>query len=120
MKSIIFSFFYLFFGFNAFSQYQSGYLLNYNSDTTTGFIRIQSGKINCRQVFFKTNMQDEGTLYMPGEVKGYSISNGDSYQTESITYREKTLTANNLLEESKRNAEESEPVMVNDTAFLCI
>ncbi|HEY8929036.1 MAG TPA: hypothetical protein VIM55_07585 [Mucilaginibacter sp.] len=63
------------------SNYQPGYVVGLNGDTTRGYIDHREWFSNPDVISFKKEMNGESRRYTPADIKFFNINNTDAYQT---------------------------------------
>lgn len=65
-------------------NFERGFVIGNDGDTTSGWIHDISPKVNARECHFKMNNQAELKVYNPSQISYYSIDNGKRYESFKV------------------------------------
>jgi hypothetical protein len=66
------------------NDWKSGYIIKNQGDTVYGIIDNRGSKSNSIHCYFKKNVNDDAQLFVPKNLKGYRLDDGNFYITKMV------------------------------------
>ncbi|MFD1188612.1 hypothetical protein, partial [Pontibacter rugosus] len=114
MKTILPFAFLIFFNLNAFSQsnFQKGYYINFNGDSTTAFIKNEDWKRNPKTIEVKNSLESTSSEKLTTkQVQAFGFINGDLYHTFAVDVDMSPTSLNQIRTDAA-------PSIIRDTVML--